>query len=114
MKNLSLSIGGIVLLLNIVFGLMLSGYQTFNWVLNSIIICLFIAIQYLASNITLKDGYKYSFYCIFPIISLIELICGFCSPEKIQDNPAVIIILILIVLQITMLILANYLSKNIK
>ena len=102
-----------MLLLNISFGLMLSCYQTFNWVLNSIIIAVFIIMQFLTSVLTLKDGFKYSLYCLFPVISLIELICGFCSPEKFQDNPAIIIILLLIVLQITILITANYLSKNI-
>lgn len=69
--------------------------------------------QFLTSALTLKNGYKYSLYCLFPVISLIELICGFCSPEKFQDNPAIIIILLLLVLQATILITANYLSKNI-
>lgn len=60
MKNLSLSIGSIILLLNISFGLMLSCYQTFNWVLNSIIIAVLIIMQLLTSALTLKDGYKYA------------------------------------------------------
>lgn len=69
--------------------------------------------QFLTSALTLKDGYKYSLYYLFPVISLIELICGFCSSAQITDNPAIIIILLLLVLQATILITANYLSKNI-
>ena len=69
--------------------------------------------QFLTSALTLKDGYKYSLYCLFPVIYLIELICGFCSPAHITDNPVIIIILLLFMLQIAMLITTNYLSKNI-
>ncbi len=113
MKTLSIFIGSTLLLLNIIIGLMLSEYHTFNWILNSAIIVAFVAIQCIVSSITLKDGYRISLNCLVPFITFIELVCGCVAGQKFEDNLPIVIILTLIVLEIIILISTNYLSKHI-
>lgn len=112
MKNLSIIIGSILLLLNVLFGLMLSNYCTFNWLLNSGIIIVSVVMLYMVSSMGLNDGFRVSFNCLFPMFTFIELICGFLATERFNDNLYLIAIILLVVLQIVMLISASYLSTK--
>ena len=111
---MSLIIGGVLFLLNIVFGVLLSGYQTFNCVLNCGVIVLFVVMQYMVSAITLKDAYRISFNCLFPVFSIVEYICGLFSKESLADNLSIVIILLIVVLQIVLLTAVNYVSKSVE
>lgn len=112
MKTITFIIGSIVLLLNVLFGLMLSSYSTFNCMLNSGVVIVSVVMLYLVSAIELNDGFRVSFNCLFPMFSFIELICGFLAPEHISDNLYLIAIILLVVLQVVMLVSAGYLSTN--
>ena len=112
MKNLSIIIGSLLFLLNVVLYLVLSIYPAFNFWLNSAVIVVSTLMLYLVSTITLKDGYKVSFTCLFPVFSLVELICGFCAFNRISDNPFVIAILLLVVFQIILLLIASFMSNS--
>ena len=112
MKNVSIVVGCILLLFNVALCLMLSCYQTFNCVINSSIIILFVLIQCLVSILTLKDGYRVSFNCLNPLFLLIELICGSIASQGFTDNPAIIIILLLLLLQVIMLVAAVATTKS--
>lgn len=112
MKYLSIVIGSILLLLNAVMGLMFSGYHTYNCILNSIIIVVSAIILYLVSSINLKDGYRVSFNCLFPLFTIIELVCGGMAAEQIKNNICILAILLLIILQVVLLVLCNYLSNK--
>ena len=112
MKNLSFIIGSILLLLNVLFGMMLSSYSTFNWLLNSGIIITSVVILYMVSSMELNDGFRVSFNCLFPMFTFIELICGFLAPEQFNDNLYLIAIMLLVVLQVVMLVSAGYLSTK--
>lgn len=112
MKNLSIVIGSILLLLNVVFGLMLSSYSTFNWLLNSGIIIVSVVMLYIVSSMELNDGFRVSFNCLFPMFTFIELICGFLAAERFNDNYYLIAIILLVLLQVVMLVSAGYLSTK--
>ena len=113
MKNLSVIIGCLIFLLNIVLFLILSFYPAFNFWLNSGIIAVSTLLLYLVSTIRLKDGFKVSFSCLFPVFSIVELVCGFCASDTLSDNPFVIAILILVIFQVIMLVIASFMSNNI-
>lgn len=110
MKTGSIIIGSIVLLLNIVLGVMLSSYNTFNCLLNSGIIITTIALLLGVSVLQLKDGFKISFYCLFPFICSIELILGFLSPESLTDNHYIITIIVITFIQLSILVLSKIVS----
>lgn len=113
MKNLSLIIGSLIFLLNIVLYLILSIYPAFNFWLNSGIIAVSMLMLYLVSAIALKDAFKVSFSCLFPVFSIIEIVCGFCASDTFRDNPFVIAILLLVIFQVVMLVIASFMSNNI-
>lgn len=112
MKTISIIIGSILLLLNVLLGLMLSSYSTFNCALNSGIIILSVIMLCVVSSLKLSDGFRVSFNCLFPVFTLIELICGFLAAERFNDNYYLIAIILLVLLQVVMLVSAGYLSTN--
>lgn len=112
MKKLSIILGVIMLLLNIVLGMMFTCYDTFNCVLNCAVIIVETVLLYLVSQITLKDGFRVSLYYLVPLFSFVEFICGLFSSEQFSDNWFLITILLIFVLQIIILTISNYLSKN--
>ena len=112
MKTISIIIGSIMLLLNVLFGFMLSCYSTFNCALNSGIIIVSVIMLCIVSSMRLSDGFRVSFNCIFPVFTIIELVCGFLAAERFNDNLYLIAIILLVVMQVVMLISAGYLSTN--
>lgn len=112
MKTISIIIGSILLLLNVLFGFMLSSYSTFNCLLSSGIIILSAVMLCIVSSMKLRDGFRVSFNCIFPVFFLMELVCGFFAAERFSDNPYLIAIILLVVLQVMMLVSAGYLSTK--
>lgn len=114
MKRVVLILGLVILFVNVVFGLLLSCYPWFNCILNSGIIVFTVVMLHCVSLMTIKDGYKVAFNCIFPLCCLIELVCGFISPDDISDNGCIISIIILFLIQVILLIVSNSLSNNVK
>lgn len=114
MKNISVIVGSIALLINIMLGLMISVYPTFNCLLNSGIIVISILLLYAVFSIKLKDGFRVSFGCLFTICSVIEFVCGLFTPDRLKDNITLILILLFVLAQVVLLLISNYLSKNLK
>lgn len=114
MKHLTIIIALILLAVNCLLGFLLSGYEHFNVGANCAVIVINAILIWLLGNTQLKDGFRYSLGILYPIIALIEFLCiAFCKPHY-EDNVAVAFVLIAIILQIIILIIANYVSKNIQ
>ncbi len=112
MKKVILIIGGIMLLLNTILGLILSGYHTFNWLLNMGVIVVAMMMLCIVASMPLKDGFRVSFNCLIPFFTLIELTCGSFASEKFNDNLFLVAILSLVSLQIIMLVSTHYISEK--
>lgn len=93
---------------------MISGYEAFNCVLNSIIIVVSVLLLCAPSTLKLRDGFRISLGCLFLVFFITEIICGCLASNQFKDNLNLIIILLLVIVQVLMLVLANYSSKNIK
>ena len=111
MRNAAIFIGGILLLFNIFWGMMLSAYPTFNCILNSGIIIVNVVLLSVLSSMPLKDGFKVSLSWLFPLMCLLQLIIGLFAPEHFKDNFCVIAILIIAFLQIILLVSAKLVSR---
>ncbi len=114
MKNVSIIIGGILLVFNLLLHFIFLSYEPFNCILNSVIILSSVILLYLSSVIRLKDGFRYSLYCLFPVFSIVELVCGFNSLPDFYDNYWIVAIASFVILQIILLIAANHMSKNVE
>ena len=114
MKNLTVIIAVILLVVNFLLGLMLSSYGSFNVWMNTAVIAFNAILIWLLGQIRLKDGFRYALAVLFPIFGVIEFLCIAFSKPQLEDNGAAIFVLFLWVLQVVLLLCANYVSKTIE
>ncbi len=111
MKNLTLIIGGISLLLNIVIGLIFSSYKPFNIGLNSAVIIVNTLMLYLFGVSQIKDGFKISLSFLFLIAAVIEFILALFVPDTWENNVALIMLILLFAGQVILYVIAYFVSK---
>lgn len=83
----------ILLGINILVGLLFTCYPLFNMLLNSGILCIAIAYTYWSNIKSIASAFRTSLAFIIPNITLIELVLGFISPTRVQDNGYIIAII---------------------
>ena len=111
MKNLTLVIGGIFLLLNIVIGLIFSSYKPFNVGLISAVIIVNTLMLYLLGASQIKDGFKISLTFLFLIAAVIEFILAFFVPDTWENNVALTMLILLFAGQVILYVIAYFVSK---
>ena len=111
MKNLTLIIGGIILLLNLVIGMIFSAYKPFNIGLNSAVIVVNTLMLYSLGVAQIKDGFKISLSFLFLIAAAIEFILALFVPETLENNVALTMLIILFAGQVILYAIAYFVSK---
>lgn len=114
MNKILIYISLAILVANILFGAILSCFDTFNVVLSSCVIAITALLLYLISVITMKDAFKVSLSLIFSLIGFIEYLLAVFAPSHFKDNWCLIIVIFLAVLQTALLITTNVVSNKIK
>ena len=114
MKRLNLFIGLLLLVLNVVIGLMMTSYTTFNMILTSGVIVISIALIEILKHIKLKDAFRISLSALFVLFLIINYILGILSPERFQDNGYIIAILIIIAFEMIVLMTTSFVSNKVK
>ena len=97
MKNLTLTIGGIALALNLLFGVLLSGYAWFNVGFTSIVIILTTLLIYLLKA-----------------LPIVEFVLGLISRPTVSDNGIVIATVLMIAFEAVLLIICSSVSKRVR
>lgn len=111
MKSTILSIGGILIAVNLLFGLLLSAYAPFNMWFNTIVIAVTTIMLFLIQVISLKDAFKVSLTILLPISFFIKLVMGCLSPERIEDNWCVIVCLLITLVEALIIMVVSRTSK---
>lgn len=111
MKNLTLIIGVIFLLLNIVIGLIFSSYKPFNIGLNSAVIFVNTLMLYMLGVSQIKDGFKISLIFLFLIAAVIEFILALFVPDSWENNVALTMLILLFAGQLILYVIAYFVSK---
>lgn len=111
MKNLTLIIGGIILLLNLVIGMIFSAYKPFNIGLNSAVIIVNTLMLYSLGVAQIKDGFKISLSFLFMIAAAIEFILALFVPETLENNVALTMLILLFAGQVILYAIAYFVSK---
>jgi hypothetical protein len=114
MKNLTLIVGGIALALNLLFGVLLSGYSWFNVGFTSIVIILTTLLIYLLRVLPMKDGFVIGLSFFFLLMGIVELILGFVSRPTVTDNGFVIATVLMLAFEAVLLIICSSISKKVK
>lgn len=114
MKRIIIISSVILLVINILFGAILSCYNGFNVVVSSIVVLLTATMLYKVNCIMLKDAFKVSLSILLTLGGLIEFVISLFMPPYFSDNWGVIVIITLLALQGLILLLANTVSTKIR
>lgn len=111
MKNLTLVLGVIILLLNLVIGLIFSSYKPFNIGLNSGVIIVNMLMLYILGVSQIKDGFKISLSFLFLIAAAIEFIMALFVPNEWENNATLTMLILLFAGQVILYVIAYFVSK---
>lgn len=112
MKNIIILSCLVLLVVNLLFGAILSFYGGFNVVLSSMVIVATGILLYLTDTIHLKDGYKISLMLLFTIAGALELILSLFAPNQVVDNWWLILVIGLLAVEVIILIITNTVSNT--
>ena len=103
----------VLLVMNLLFGAILSFYGGFNVAISSSIIAVTGLLLYLTDTIHLKDGYKISLLLIFGIGGLLEFVLSLVAPNRLTDNWWLILVIGLMAAEAILLIITSTVSNKI-
>lgn len=103
-----------VLVVNILAGLLLSGYHTFNIVATSVVVVLTAALMFITECITMKDAFRVSLPFTFAILGVIMFLLMLFSKHQLQDNWRIIVSLVILLIEVVILFVTNIISQHIK
>ncbi|MBO4586219.1 MAG: hypothetical protein J5677_00165 [Bacteroidales bacterium] len=103
-----------VLVVNILAGLLLSSYHTFNMLATSLVIVLTTTLMYITEYITMKDAFRVSLPFVFAFLGLVMFLLMLFSKPQLQDNWCVIVSLVLLSFEVLVLYVTHRVSKTIK
>lgn len=102
-----------VLAVNILAGLLLSGYHTFNVLATSLVIALTTTLMYITEYITMKDAFRVSLPFVFAFLGLVMFLLMLFSKPQLQDNWHVIISLIIFLVEVIVENVTHRISRRI-
>ncbi|MCQ2245408.1 MAG: hypothetical protein MJZ69_01305 [Bacteroidaceae bacterium] len=111
MKSTILSIGGILIVTNVLFGILLSAYGIFNMWFNTIMIAITTIMLFLVQANSLKDAFKVSLTILLPISCFMKFVLGCISPERLEDNWCVIVCMFITIVEVLMIMIISKTSK---
>lgn len=111
MKKVILISGVILLVVNILFGLIISGYAPLNVGINSGVIALTTALIYGLNIVRLKDAFVVSFTVLFSLLGFVEFLMGLFAGDKLEDNWWLILVICFTAFELIALLIATKVSK---
>lgn len=103
-----------LLIVNIMAGLLLSSYHTFNMLASSVVVMFTAALMYITESITMKYAFRVSLPFIFATLGIVMFLLMLFSKHQIQDNWCVIVSLVLLLIEAMILYVTHRVSNGIK
>lgn len=100
MKSITLIIGGILIVVNLILGLLLSSYNSFNVGFTTVALIMTTALIYVVHAVRMSDAAKVAFTILLPVSGFVKLVLGIISPVRIEDNWCVIGSVLLTVIEL--------------
>lgn len=113
MKNLTLIIGCIALVLNLLFGYLLSAFEPFNVVFTCVVIVLTTLLIWLLRVVPMKDGFVIGLGFLFLFLGIVEYVLGLNSDPQFTDNGILITAIILVAFEAVILLICSSITKRI-
>lgn len=113
MKRLIILTTIILLVVNGLFGLIISAYHSTNVYLNSAVILLSGIVLLWVSSLHMKDAFKISLTSLFAIVGGTEYILGFFAPTEWSNNWFSILVIAILSIEIIIILLTIFVTKKI-
>lgn len=113
MKNLTLIIGGVALILNLLFGFLLSDFEAFNVGFTSVVIVLNTVLIWLLRVVPMKDGFVIGIGFLFLFLGIVEYVLGLYSDPQFTDNGILITAILLAAFEAVILLICCSISKRV-
>ena len=86
MKQLTICISLILIVVNVLAGLILKDFHKENVIASSCVLLVNAALLLGVAQLKIKDAFKVSFFVLFPLFCLIEYILAVLSPNTFENN----------------------------
>ena len=103
MKSIILTIGSILVAVNLLFGLLISAYDAFNVGLTTVALIFTITLIYVVHTVRMSDAAKVAFTVLLPVSGFFKFVLGIISPARIEDNWCVICCVLLTVIELAII-----------
>jgi hypothetical protein len=111
MKKYIIIIGLVLFVLNTIIGLLISSYSTFNIAFVDFNILLSFSLFLILSALRIDSTYKITLTITFIFTGAMRLYAALVSDSFIQNNPAVIGVLIIFAIEIVLTIIVHSIKK---
>lgn len=103
-----------VLVVNILAGLLLSSYHTFNWAATCIVVLFTAILMYITESINMKDAFRVSLPFTFAFLGAMMFLLMLFSKHQLQNNWCVIVALIILLVEVVILYVTHKVSQKVK
>lgn len=114
MNKIVLIVSFLLLVVNVVAGLVISAYESFNVCFSSAAIVVTAILLCLPNSVQLKDAFRISLAFLFTFCGLVEFILGCSCYPSFSDNGSLIAALLMVVGEVAILLICSLTSKSIK
>lgn len=112
MKNSILLLGLIAFGFNTILGFLLSGIDQFHLILTDLSIIASIVLMYVNAASNNNDGFKIGLGVVFAISGFIRYILAYLTKSEVEDNPFLILVIIIFFIELASLAMARFLSNR--
>ncbi|MDR2126514.1 MAG: hypothetical protein LBP63_06775 [Prevotellaceae bacterium] len=112
MKNLIIFIGIVLLAFNTLIGLIISGYEPFNYLSADASIILSTGLIYFLATGKIDDGLKIGLSVLFSITGMARTVCCIVLPQSSENNVLLIAAVGILLFEIGCFAVASFANKN--
>mgnify|MGYP007032552624 CR=1 FL=1 len=113
MKKIILFSGMILLVMNLLFGAVLSIYESFNITISSGVIAINTVVLYLTNCIQLKDGFKIPLSLLFSLLGIVGYLFSLFASRLFENNWYLLLTILLLGFEAIVLFITYVVSNKI-
>ena len=99
MKNLILILGALLIALNTLIGLIISGYSTENFLFSNLSLAISAGLIYFVACSKMADGFKIGLASLFVVTGVVRFLCVALAPAVWEDNLLAIVAACVLVIE---------------
>ena len=104
MKSKIIAVSGVLVVTNLLIGLLLSVYNSFNLLFTTLVLAVSATLIYAVNSIRVNDAIRVSFTILLTLTCFIKFILGLFAPEHLQDNWYLIACIVITLFEMIMLV----------